>query len=177
MIHANRQRVALLLVMIVGIGLVALPSRPWATAKLIYNPSSSAPLGWYLAKVTTDINRGEFAVVRLPAPIAALADERKYLPKAVPLLKSVAAVAGDLVCEQQGVVRINDAVVARSLQRDGAGRELVAWIRMSETPRRRFVPSWHDKRFIVRQPILWSPVCLIGHRQGDSPVDLVTKLA
>jgi conjugative transfer signal peptidase TraF len=127
MIHVNRQRVALLLVMIVGIGLVALPSRDWATAKLIYNPSSSAPLGWYLVKATTDIHRGEFAVVRLPAPIAALADERKYLPKAVPLLKSVAAVAGDLVCEQQGVVQINDAVVARSLQRDGAGRELVEW--------------------------------------------------
>ena len=127
MIHANRRRVALLLVMIVGIGLVALASRHWATAKLIYNASSSAPLGWYLVKATDDIHRGEFAVVRLPAPIAALADKRKYLPKAVPLLKSVAAVAGDLVCEQQGVVRINDAVVARSLQRDGAGRELVAW--------------------------------------------------
>lgn len=127
MIHANRQRVAMLLVMIVGIGLVALPSRPWATAKLIYNPSSSAPRGWYLVKATTDIHRGEFAVVRLPAPIAALANERKYLPKTVPLLKSVAAVAGDQVCEQQRLVRINDAVVARSLQRDGAGRELMAW--------------------------------------------------
>lgn len=127
MIHANRCRVALLLVMIVGIGLVALASQPWATAKLIYNASSSAPLGWYLVKATTDIHRGEFAVVRLPAPIAALADERKYLPKAVPLLKSVAAVAGDQVCEQQGLVRVNDAVVARSLRRDGAGRELVAW--------------------------------------------------
>lgn len=127
MIHANRQQVALLLVMIVGIGLVALPSRLWATAKLIYNPSSSAPLGWYLVQATTDIHRGEFAVVRLPAPIAALADERKYLPKTVPLLKSVAAVAGDQVCEQQGVVQINDAVVARSLQRDGSGRELMAW--------------------------------------------------
>ena len=66
-------------------------------------------------------------MVRLPAPIAALADERKYLPKTVPLLKSVAAVAGDQVCEQQGVVRINDAIVARSLQRDGSGRELMAW--------------------------------------------------
>lgn len=121
MIHANRQRVALLLVMIVGIGLVALASRHWATAKLIYNASSSAPLGWYLVKATDDIHRGEFAVVRLPTTIAALADERKYLPKAVPLLKSVAAVAGDQVCEVQGLVRINDAVAARSLRRDGAG--------------------------------------------------------
>jgi conjugative transfer signal peptidase TraF len=73
------------------------------------------------------LHRGDFAVVRLPAPIARIADERRYLPKSIPLLKQVAAVAGDRVCEPQGVVRVNDVVMARSLLRDGAGRPLSAW--------------------------------------------------
>ena len=127
MIHSNRRQIVLFLAMIFGIGLIALTSWHRATTKLIYNPSSSAPRGWYVVQATADIHRGDFALVRLPATIAALADERKYLPKAVPLLKSVAAVGGDQVCELRGVVRINDAVAARSLRRDGAGRELIAW--------------------------------------------------
>lgn len=126
MIDANRRRIVVI-AMIVGIGLIASASRHRAIAILIYNPTSSAPRGWYRVQAPADLHRGDFALVRLPAGVAAFADERRYLPKTVPMVKSVAAVVGDQVCEQTGLVRINDIVVARSLQRDGAGRDLVAW--------------------------------------------------
>ena len=127
MIYANRRHVGFTVAMVVGISLSVLASRHRTVPKLIYNPSASAPRGWYMVRSTADLHRGETVLVQLPAPIAKLADDRRYLPKTVPLLKSVVAVAPDLVCEQQGVVRINNTVVARSLQRDGAGRALVAW--------------------------------------------------
>jgi conjugative transfer signal peptidase TraF len=110
-----------------GVSLIAVASGYRVSPKIIYNPSSSAPRGWYVVQTPTQLHRGDFAVVRLPAPIARMADERRYLPKTIPLLKQVAAVAGDRVCERQGVVRVNDVVMARSLLRDGAGRPLSSW--------------------------------------------------
>jgi conjugative transfer signal peptidase TraF len=125
--NVNRRRVGAIAVGGLGVILIAIASGYRVSPTIIYNPSSSAPRGWYAVKKPTALRRGDFALVRLPAPIARFADERQYLPKAVPLLKQVGAVAGDRVCERQGFVRVNDLVMARSLLRDGAGRPLSAW--------------------------------------------------
>jgi conjugative transfer signal peptidase TraF len=109
----------------VGVIVVALMYRP--APKIIYNPSASAPRGWYMVKSPAELSRGDFALVKLPAPIARFADQRGYLPMTVPLLKLVGAVAGDRVCETQGLVYINGVPAAQSLERDGAGRLLVSW--------------------------------------------------
>ena len=127
MIHVNRRRVGVMAVGALGVILIAAASGYRVAPKIIYNPSSSAPHGWYAVKSPTELHRGDFALVRLPAPIARFADERQYLPRTVPLLKQISAMAGDRVCERCGLVRINDVVTARSLMRDGAGRPLVAW--------------------------------------------------
>ena len=127
MIPLNRRRLGAMAVGALGVILISVASEYRVSPKIIYNPSSSAPRGWYAVKSPTDLHRGDFALVRLPAPIARIADERRYLPKSIPLLKQVGAVAGDRVCERQGFVRVNDVVMARSLLRDGAGRPLGAW--------------------------------------------------
>jgi conjugative transfer signal peptidase TraF len=127
MIPLNRRRLGAMAVGALGVILISVASEYRVSPKIIYNPSSSAPRGWYAVKSPTQLHRGDFALVRLPAPIARIADERRYLPKTIPLLKQVAAVAGDRVCERQGVVRVNDVVTARSLLHDGAGRPLSAW--------------------------------------------------
>jgi conjugative transfer signal peptidase TraF len=127
MIHVNRSRVGATVVGALGVILMAIASGYRVSPKIIYNPSSSAPRGWYAVKSPTEIHRGDFVLVRLPAPIARIAEERRYLPRTIPLLKQVGAVAGDRVCEWQGFVRVNDVVMARSLLRDGAGRPLSAW--------------------------------------------------
>ena len=125
--HVNCRRVGATAVGALGVSLIAVASGYLVSPKIIYNPSSSAPRGWYAVKSPTELRRGDFALVKLPAPIARMADERRYLPKTIPLLKQVGAVAGDRVCERQGVVRVNDVVMARSLLRDGAGRPLSSW--------------------------------------------------
>jgi conjugative transfer signal peptidase TraF len=125
--HVNRRRVGAIAVGALGVILIAVASGYRVSPKIIYNPSSSAPRGWYVVKTPTELHRGDFALVMLPAPIARIAGERRYLPRTIPLLKQVGAVARDRVCERQGVVRVNDVVMARSLLRDGAGRPLSAW--------------------------------------------------
>jgi len=123
----DRRQVGALLVVAIGVGLIAVASghRPWP--KIIYNPSSSAPRGWYRIKSSAELSRGDFVLVKLPAQIARFADQRGYLPTTVPLLKRVGAVAGDRVCERRGFVHINGIPTAQSLERDGAGRLLATW--------------------------------------------------
>ena len=56
-----------------------------------------------------------------------MADERHYLPSTVPALKRIAAAAGDRVCENIGIVTINERVVAWAKSSDPGGRRLFAW--------------------------------------------------
>jgi conjugative transfer signal peptidase TraF len=127
MIPLNYRQIGAIVAMVFAVGLivVALMYRP--SPKIIYNPSSSAPRGWYMLKAPAELSRGDFALVKLPPPIARFADHRGYLPMTVPLLKRVGAVAGDRVCERRGLVYINGIPVAQSLERDRAGRSLITW--------------------------------------------------
>jgi conjugative transfer signal peptidase TraF len=115
-------RVALLgMTCLLFAGLVKPPYR------LLYNPSLSAPRGWYVLGQPGELDRGSFAVVNLPGGPGRLADRRGYKPFTVPLLKRVAAVSGQWVCEEDGDVQIDGEPLARARSRDGAGRPLSAW--------------------------------------------------
>jgi conjugative transfer signal peptidase TraF len=95
--------------------------------RVYFNPSASAPEGWYWLAGSRSFELDSFVVSSLPRPAAVLANDRNYIPQAIPVLKKVAAVPGDLVCESQGDVLINGRFVARASTRDGAGRELEPW--------------------------------------------------
>jgi conjugative transfer signal peptidase TraF len=127
MIPLNNRQLGTVAAMVFAVGsiVVALMYRP--SPRIIYNPSSSAPRGWYMVKAPAELSRGDFALVKLPAPIARFADQRGYLPMTVPLLKRVGAVEGDRVCGNLGIVYINGIPTAQSLERDGAGRLLITW--------------------------------------------------
>ena len=127
MIPRNQRQIGAIAAMLFAVGVIVVVLMYRPTPKIIYNPSSSAPRGWYMVKVPAELSRGDFALVKLPASIARFADQRGYLPMTVPLLKRVGAVAGDRVCETQGLVYINGVPAAQSLERDGAGRLLVTW--------------------------------------------------
>lgn len=127
MIPLNHRQIGAIMAMVFAVGLIALALMDRPSPKIIYNPSSSAPRGWYMVKSPAVLSRGDFALVKLPVPIARFADQRGYLPMTVPLLKRVGAVAGDRVCERRGLVHINGIPAAQSLERDGAGRSLVSW--------------------------------------------------
>ncbi|CAM4004462.1 S26 family signal peptidase [Bordetella tumulicola] len=98
-----------------------------AAPRLVFNVSDSAPRGFY-AVSTLPVARGDYVVARLPAAMAALAAERRYLPANIPLLKHVAAMYGDHVCVRNGMVRVNGKVLALTLTHDSQGRLLTSWV-------------------------------------------------
>jgi len=102
---------------------VALPPAP----RLVWNASASAPIGLYVVSPATAAQPGDTVVARLPEPYRRLAATRRYLPLNVPLVKRVAAVAGDDVCALGHQVFVNGQPVTKRLDVDRAGRPLPHW--------------------------------------------------
>lgn len=94
---------------------------------LVWNASASAPLGFYWISHDRVVSRGDLVLAAVPEAARRLAAERDYLPANVPAAKRVAALAGDVVCAESGIVVINDRVAAEALLMDRQGRPLPAW--------------------------------------------------
>jgi conjugative transfer signal peptidase TraF len=107
-----------------GIGLSAL-FHP--APRLIWNASASVPIGLYAVHPAGALHVGELLVVMPPEPLAGFLDERRYLPKGVPLLKRVAALPGQTVCRSDRAISIDGVAVGEALDRDHLGRPLPVW--------------------------------------------------
>lgn len=94
---------------------------------LLWNASASAPIGLYAVRPIRRLTPGEMVVIALPGPLARFAAERRYLPLGVPLIKPVAAVAGQTVCRSGLAVTIGAALAANARASDGRGRPLPVW--------------------------------------------------
>jgi len=103
-------------------------------AGLRLNTTSSMPRGLYRS-LGGPVTTGAWVSVCLPSEIARFGVERSYLgagscPNGTePVLKVVAAVAGDVVQVTAAGVAVNGELLAhsRALERDRGGRELVAY--------------------------------------------------
>ena len=94
---------------------------------LVWNASASAPIGLYRLDAGKDVRRGDMVVAWTPRAARSLAARRRYLPANVPLVKRVAAVAGDRVCATGNSVSINGRRVAKRPRLDAAGRAMPWW--------------------------------------------------
>ena len=94
---------------------------------VIYNPSVSAPQGWYALAEADHLQVGEHVLVRLPSAAAELAAQRRYLPMNIPLLKRIAATAPQQVCVRAGRVLIDGRLTAVQRAADSQGRLLPQW--------------------------------------------------
>ena len=72
-----------------GVGVIALPFVAPPSARLVYNATASAPLGWYVVVPVQEPGVGDVVLAHLPSIAARMADERHYLPESVPILKRV----------------------------------------------------------------------------------------
>ena len=104
---------------------------PSTDPRIVFNPTASAPRGWYWVQHRTVLQVGDYVVAELPADAAALADQRHYLPRNVPLLKRIGASFGQQICIVDGAVYIDNVRVAAVLQSDFSGRPLHAWTQCS----------------------------------------------
>ena len=94
---------------------------------LVWNASASAPVGLYRLRVDAPVRRRDMVIAWTPEPVRSLAARRHYLPANVPLVKRVAAVAGDRVCAIGKIISINGRRVATRRRSDAAGRPMPWW--------------------------------------------------
>ena len=123
----QRSRDRTLLVMFLGTAAALLGTIIKTSYQVRYNTSQSAPIGWYAIVPDRDLPVGSFVLARLPIAAAALAAERGYLPKTVPILKHVAATGGQRICATGDRIAVDGVPVARSLSHDREGRYLAPW--------------------------------------------------
>lgn len=99
------------------------PPAPW----LMWNTTASAPVGLYRLAPMKRLAIGDLVVARPPEPLATWFDEAGYLPRGVPLVKHVAAVAGQRICRAGDALTIDGGFAARARDRDRFGRRLPVW--------------------------------------------------
>jgi conjugative transfer signal peptidase TraF len=121
------KRNLLLLCVAIGIAAAAAPAAWRPPVRIAYNASASAPLGWYWVRTVASPQVGDYVLATLPSDAAGLAARRGYLPAGLPVLKQVAAVAGQYVCAHGDAVLIDGAMSVHVLRSDRFGRPLPAW--------------------------------------------------
>jgi len=95
--------------------------------RVIWNASASAPIGLYRIHPDRDPPTGALVAVAPPDRLARWLSARGYLPEGLPLLKHVAAKAGQRVCRVGDAVSVDAQPVAIARARDGQGRPLPVW--------------------------------------------------
>jgi len=95
--------------------------------RLIWNASASVPVGLYAVRPARTLRITELVVVRPPDALANFLDQRRYLPKGVPLLKRILALPGQTVCRIDRTVTVDGTVMGEALDRDHLGRPLPTW--------------------------------------------------
>lgn len=105
--------------------------------RLVWNGTASAPAGLYAVTPDALAEPGDMVIARVPEPYRRLASTRRYLPMNVPLVKRVAAAAGDEVCAVGREVFVNGALIAGRRAFDRVGHPMPMWsgcVRLLSTP-------------------------------------------
>lgn len=118
-----KMRASILAIGAIGLALLgfSLHERP---PRMLYNPSPSAPIGWYKIVAKGSYDRGDLVAAWLPKHAEELASKRGYLPKNIPVIKRIGAVPGDTYCIEADVIRLSDGTSYQILSTDSQGREL-----------------------------------------------------
>lgn len=99
------------------------PPRP----SLVWNASASSPTGLYAVQVLGRAAVGDMVIAWLPDEARRLGAARHYIPSNVPLVKRVAAIAGDEVCAVGEAIFINGRLEALRRSHDPSGRPMPWW--------------------------------------------------
>ncbi|HLN23916.1 MAG TPA: S26 family signal peptidase, partial [Patescibacteria group bacterium] len=86
--------------------------------RLLWNATASTPIGLYAVQPERALHVGDLVAVMPSEPVARILAEGNYLPQGVPLLKQVAALAGQTVCRTGHLVTVNGVVAAEARNRD-----------------------------------------------------------
>jgi conjugative transfer signal peptidase TraF len=112
-----------LVALIVATGLIARSQPP----VFRWNVTPSEPEGLYVRASRTPVRTGELVTFLAPPSAFPYADKRLSALHREPILKAVAASAGDRVCAADGVLRINGKTLAPIAEHDSHGDMLPHW--------------------------------------------------
>lgn len=99
------------------------PPRPL----LVWNASASSPIGLYHVGPAGGVRPGEMVIAWPPDDARELGARRRYIPRNVPLVKRVAAAAGDRVCAIGEAIFVNGRLETLRRTVDASGRPLPWW--------------------------------------------------
>lgn len=105
--------------------LVQLASPP--TPRLIYNSSDSAAIGWYVLDPNGVLVRNAKVAAFAPQKARALGETRGYLPRHIPLIKTVWAIQGETICAKDGIISTQNRPDVHARSRDSFGRSMPQW--------------------------------------------------
>jgi len=94
------------------------------TPSLYYNGSQSADIGWYKIAPSETYSADDIVVAILPDDARTLADERGYLPRDYPVIKTIGGVAGDRYCVTDTRLQIENGPDLQIFPLDSQGREM-----------------------------------------------------
>ena len=95
---------------------------------VLVNYTSSEPPGLYVRAAGDPMRRGGLVAFMAPPSAFPYADQRAAFLRGTPIIKAVAAMAGDQVCTLGGTLVINSVRIAPILARDARGVALPHWI-------------------------------------------------
>ena len=94
------------------------------TPILIYNPSPSAPIGWYKLTRADDYQIGNLVAAKIPDWAAHFAHSRGYLPEDMPVIKTLIAGPETRFCIRGGVMTVPDFAPFVIHSTDSQGRDM-----------------------------------------------------
>jgi conjugative transfer signal peptidase TraF len=120
---------ATVVAMALGVSAATLPLAAVVSPRFIWNASASVPIGLYVVKPAgqPQLQLNDLVVVRPPEDVAAFLAEGGYLPRGVPILKHILALAGQTVCRLGSAVSVDAIAVGYTRKRDSHGRALPSW--------------------------------------------------
>jgi conjugative transfer signal peptidase TraF len=120
-------RSVVLVAMTLGIVAVGATAGSGMAPRLVWNVSGSVPTGLYRVRPARDLTVTTLVVAYPPEPLATWLAEGRYLPRGVPLLKPVLALAGQTVCRIGPVITVDGRERGVAREQDHSGRPLPVW--------------------------------------------------
>jgi len=87
----------------------------------------SPSAGLYWLRPAGRLSVSQLVAVQSPEPLATFLQDRRYLPRGIPLLKRVLALPGQTVCRDQLVVTVDKIEMGAAREHDRSGRPLPIW--------------------------------------------------
>lgn len=152
-------REAVVAAMLAGVGLISASTWSEHPPRFVWNASASVPIGLYRVEPAGRIDVADLVVVMPPEPLAGFLAERGYLPRGVPLIKRVLALAGTTVCRRGVEIIAYGMTYGRVRELDSHGRRLPGWHGCGVVARgEAFLMNWDaedsfDSRYVGPLPI------------------------